>query len=170
MTLDFTFCPRCGAPLAEKIAFGRVRRACRYCEFIQFKDPKVAVAALVHDGVCILLVRRAVAPGNGLWALPAGYMDQDEVPEDAARREVLEETGVIVRLGALHRVVSLGGWQERRGIMLVYHAEAIGGQMSAADDASEAHWFTSEDVPWERLAFESTAELLREWVAGLPLQ
>jgi ADP-ribose pyrophosphatase YjhB (NUDIX family) len=173
--MNYTFCPRCGAPLSEQVAFGRPRRVCRYCGFIHFKDPKVAVAALVSADGRVLLVRRAVMPGIGLWALPAGYMDQDESPQEALAREVSEETGLTVRPGALHSIAALGGWEERRGILLLYHAELAESVTPApattapvaGDDVSEARWFTSAEVPWGELAFESTEAFLRDWAQGL---
>ncbi len=59
---SYVYCPQCGAPLTERVKFGQVRRACRYCGFIHFADPKVAVAALVTDGPRVLLVRRLAVP------------------------------------------------------------------------------------------------------------
>ena len=164
--MTYIFCPRCGAPLAARIKFGRVRRACRYCGFIHFADPKVAVAALVSDGVRVLLVRRAAVPRIGFWALPAGYMDADELPEEAVVREVAEETGLTIRVLDLHGIAPLAGWAERRGILLLYTAQPVAGDITADDDVSEVAWFTREEIPWAELAFESTAQFLREWLSG----
>jgi ADP-ribose pyrophosphatase YjhB (NUDIX family) len=166
MTPDFVYCPRCSAPLAEGTKFGRTRRYCRYCGFIHFNDPKVAVAALVSDGDRVLLVRRAVVPRVGCWALPAGYMDADELPEEAVVREVAEETGVTIRVLGLHAVAPLAGWGERRGILLLYRSELVAGELTARDDVSEARWFARREIPWEKLAFESTERFLREWEAS----
>jgi ADP-ribose pyrophosphatase YjhB (NUDIX family) len=160
----FTYCPRCAAPLADDFVFGRVRRRCRYCGFIQFQDPKVAVAGLVSDGARVLLVRRAAVPRIGFWALPAGYMDADELPQEATAREVAEETGVAIEVTGLHSIAPLAGWNERRGILLVYRARPVGGVLAAHDDVSEAHWFAPAEIPWDALAFESTAQALREWI------
>jgi 8-oxo-dGTP diphosphatase len=170
MNHAFTFCPRCGAPLAEGYAFGRPRRLCRYCGFIQFHDPKVAVAALVSDGGRVLLVRRGAIPSIGLWALPAGYMDADELPEEALAREVREETGMQIRVERQLGIVPLGGWQERRGILLVYAAAATGGELAPADDVTEAVWFAPAEIPWSEIAFPSTADFLRDWMARLGKQ
>jgi ADP-ribose pyrophosphatase YjhB (NUDIX family) len=161
--LAFVYCPRCGAPLARAVAFGRVRPACLYCHFIQFQDPKVAVAGLVAQDGQVMLVRRLAPPRAGLWALPAGYMEQDELPEEAVRREVSEETGLEVRAGALDAVTALGGWQEQRGILLIYRAELLGGEPRPGDDAAEARWFTPAEIPWQEIAFPSTADALRAW-------
>jgi ADP-ribose pyrophosphatase YjhB (NUDIX family) len=161
---SFTYCPHCAAPLADDFVFGRVRRRCRYCGFIQFQDPKVAVAGLVNDGGRVLLVRRAAVPRIGFWALPAGYMDADELPEEAVVREIAEETGIATRAVELHSIAPLAGWNERRGILLIYRAEPLGGALAAQDDVSEARWFAPDEIPWAELAFESTAQVLREWV------
>ncbi len=167
MTFAFTFCPRCGAPLTEDTAFGRLHRLCRYCGFIQFRDPKVAVGALLIKGPEVLLVRRSAEPRVGFWALPAGYMDADEDPEEALVREIAEEAGLAVRVVELAGIVPLAGWRERRGIMLVYRAEATGGELVAGDDVSEARWFKPADIPWDHIAFESTTEFLRTWASEI---
>lgn len=164
MNRTYRYCPRCAAPLTEGERFGRVRRYCRYCGFIHFIEPKVAVAALVSDRGRILLVRRAAPPRVGYWALPAGYMDADELPEDALIREVAEETGIVARVTGLRGVAPLAGWQERRGILLLYRAESAGGALLPGDDVSDARWFAPDEVPWGELAFESTAEFARGWI------
>ena len=161
--MTYTYCPHCGAPLADGIKFGRVRRLCRYCGFIHFDDPKVAVAALVSDGARVLLVRRAAVPRVGYWALPAGYMDADELPEEAVAREITEETGIAGGVLGLHAVAPLAGWAQRRGVLLLYRAEPVSGEPAPADDVSEVRWFAADALPWDELAFESTAQFLREW-------
>jgi ADP-ribose pyrophosphatase YjhB (NUDIX family) len=167
MTFEFHFCPRCGAPLSAGQAYGRLRRFCRYCDFVQFRDPKVAVAAFVTEDSRVLLVRRAAMPRAGYWALPAGYMDFDELPEETILREVAEETGLQVQLTGLQAVVALGGWEERRGILLVYRAVRVAGEPVAADDVSEVAWFAPAEIPWDDLAFDSTVQFLREWIGSL---
>lgn len=164
----FVFCPRCGAPLTEGIRFGRIRRLCRYCGFIHFRDPKVAVGALVSDGQRVLLVCRAVPPRAGYWALPAGYMDGDELPEEALVREVAEETGLRIAVRGFRSVTPLGGWGEQRGLLLLYLAEPAGPvqELSAQDDVSDVRWFEPAQIPWDDLAFDSTADVLRRWIAS----
>jgi ADP-ribose pyrophosphatase YjhB (NUDIX family) len=71
-------------------------------------------------------------------------------------------------------VAPLAGWAEqkstlhvRRGILLVYRAEPVAGELTPHDDVSAARWFWSEEIPWDELAFESTARFLKGWVASL---
>jgi ADP-ribose pyrophosphatase YjhB (NUDIX family) len=146
--------------------FGRPRQFCRYCGFIHFLDPKVAVGALVSDGRRVLMVRRSVPPRAGYWALPAGYMDGDELPEEAVVREAAEETGLRIAILGLQEVAPLGGWGEQRGLLLLYRARPADpcGDLTAHDDVSEVRWFEPEEIPWAELAFESTVEFLRRWM------
>ena len=102
----------------------------------------------------------------GYWALPAGYMDHDELPEEALRREVTEETGLSVQPLGLAGIVALGGWEEKRGILLVYRAEVMAGEPVSGDDASEVRWFSQDEIPWDEIAFPSTTDFLREWLAA----
>ena len=143
------FCPFCGGAL---VAQDRAQR-CSICDRTHHRDPKVGVGVVVRDlDGRLLLVRRGVQPGRGLWSLPAGYVDADEDPRDAAARECLEETGLVVRVGAVlgvHR--STGGGAS---FFLAFAATAVDGQLAAGDDATDAGFFPDDDLP--PLAFEST--------------
>lgn len=97
----YQFCPRCAYALEDRPFEGKLRRTCPACGFIYFPDPKVAVVALVEANARVLLIRRAVNHGRGLWALPGGYMDAGELPDAALRREVLEEAGIEIVVGEL---------------------------------------------------------------------
>ncbi len=113
----------------------------------------------------ILLVRRAVEPGCGLWALPGGYMDAGELPAAALQREVAEEAGVAVAVGDLLDIfpmVNPGGTS--LGIVLAFHGWPIDPSSvpAAADDADAAEWFYAETLP-STLAFASTQRLLARW-------
>ena len=122
------------------------------------RDPKVGVGALVVDGDGrVLLVRRGVAPGKGLWALPAGFVDAGEDPREAAAREVAEETGLQVRCRQVLDVYpgSPGG----ASFFLAFRAELLSGVLAAADDATDARFFALDALP--ELAFASTRDAVR---------
>src|SRR3954453_21604164 len=98
------FCTQCGGPLTTRDVRGTPRRWCPSCEHIHYADPKVAVGvAVFHDGK-LLLVRRTMNPGRGLWSLPGGYLDLGEDPAVAAAREAEEEAGVRVAVGQVLNV------------------------------------------------------------------
>jgi ADP-ribose pyrophosphatase YjhB (NUDIX family) len=161
----FRFCPRCGQPLIEQESFGRLRPVCAACGFVHFRDPKVAAAVLLSDNGRVLLIRRAVDPGRGLWALPAGFVEVNELPHEAAAREALEETGLHVAIGDLLGIRLMAN-PDKPGLLLTYRGRVVGGNLQANDDVSEARWFGADELPWDELAFETTRESLREWLAG----
>jgi len=153
------FCLRCGSPLALEPRFGRERPVCVQCGWIYFPDPKVAVTAVVLQDRQILLIRRVNVPRQGLWSLPGGFMDADEDPVAAVRRECFEETGLTIRVSRLIAVITGRAHPRGADLLLAYQAEAIGGSLQAGDDADQAEFFPLEALP--ELAFESTAQLLK---------
>ena len=124
-----------------------------------FADPKVAAAVLVEQDGRVLLVRRINEPFRGLWTLPAGFVDAEEDPAQAAARECLEETGLTVRVTRVLEVVA--GREHPRGadFVIVYAAEVVSGELAAADDADAADWFARSDLP--PLAFKATRLVLQ---------
>lgn len=168
MKLEYNFCPRCGQPLRSKPAFGKVRPVCDACGFVHFEDPKVAVAVLVtavdaQGQQVVLLVKRGVVPRIGYWALPAGFVEVDEMPDQAALREVQEETGLHIELDGLLDVLPLDN-PHKRGFLLLYRGHVLNGALDAADDVSEVRWFSAQDIPWDHLAFHTTGQVLRRWL------
>ncbi|MBN1430654.1 MAG: NUDIX hydrolase [Anaerolineae bacterium] len=164
---DMNFCPRCGHPLTNRLKFGKMRHVCEKCAFIYFHDPVVAVVVFVIQDDRVLLVRRAVIPERGKWAFPAGYIDYDDDPRQAAVREVLEETGLEIHIT---RVIDILGRDRTPGaktsIAILFEGEVVGGVLSAQDDASEAAFFALEDLPTNELAaFESVSLLIERWKA-----
>ncbi|MDP6495791.1 MAG: NUDIX domain-containing protein, partial [Dehalococcoidia bacterium] len=88
---------------------GLLRPVCPNCGRVIYYDPKVAATAVVEQDEKVLMVRRLVQPGLGLWSLPGGYVDRGEVVERAAAREVLEETGLQVDITNLIGIFSEDG-------------------------------------------------------------
>lgn len=165
MATEYRFCPNCATPLESIHRYDRVRPSCPACGFVHFSDPKVAVIALVVANGAVLLVRRAVDPGKGLWSLPGGYMDAGEMPREALRREVDEEVGLSIEVGEMSAIFPMeNGVGERVGIVLAFQAKPTGTsvEVCAQDDVSEAGWFGPEQIPPD-LAFDSTKTLIAEW-------
>ena len=154
------YCPQCGAALKVNRVGDRERPVCPGCGFIYYITPIVAVGALVeHDGR-VALVRRGVEPGRGRWGLPAGYIEADESAEEAAVRETLEEAHLHVELDGLLDAFSFGTGHDR-GVLLIYGAHVLSGEISAGDDAVDAGWFGPDELP--DLAFRTHREVLRQW-------
>jgi len=166
-SLSFRFCPRCGAALERRsLKAGEPDRlVCGACGFVFYIDPKVAVGTIIRtsaDG--IVLVRRAIDPGYGKWVFPGGYVDRGEPLTVAAVREAREECGLDVRLDGLINIYSYPG---RTPVVVVYAATALGGTIAVDDEGLEAAEFTRSAIPWDRLAFPSTCDGLKDYLAGL---
>ena len=156
------FCPRCGGALADREAFGRIRRYCAACDEIIFREQKVAAGVLVTDDARrVLLVRRAWEPQQGRWSLPAGFVDHDEDPASAAARECREETGLSVEVFGVLDVIS--GREHPRGadLVIVYQGRVVDGTLVASDDASDVGFFALENLP--PLAFRATHRAVARW-------
>ena len=157
------FCPNCGASLMHKSVNGRLRPVCPDCDHIVYFDPKVAVVAMITDRDHVLLVQRGIDPGAGKWALPAGFVDWDEAPAEAAIRETLEETGLQVQIERLLDVFPRRD-HGLADIVIAYAVTITGGELCAGDDAAAAGWFTRDDLP--ELVFYPSITLVDRWSRG----
>jgi ADP-ribose pyrophosphatase YjhB (NUDIX family) len=160
----YRFCPQCGASLASRILKPGepARLVCTGCGFVFFLDPKVATGVVfLHQGA-IVLVQRAIHPSYGKWVFPGGYVDRGERVEDAACREVREESGLIVRLTRLLGTYSYPGGPV---ILIAFTGEVTGGTLQIDDESLAVRLFPPNEIPWEELAFPSTKAVLRDFLA-----
>src|SRR5713101_6871448 len=95
------YCVNCGAELVPRQVEGRMLEGCPNDDFVLWRDPKVATAVVVEADGGVVLGRRAIEPGYGLWCLPGGFVNDDEHPAEAAKRECLEEISAAVELTSL---------------------------------------------------------------------
>ncbi len=147
----------------------RPRPVCTGCGYIHYVGPVLAAGAILHDGAGrFCLVRRALDPGRGKWSFPGGFVDVDEAPPDAARREVQEETGYEAEMGSLIGAYQSRGPRNKRVVILVYEARASGDPNTTSEEVEEIKWFTQEDLPWTEFAFESSVQALREFLGRVP--
>jgi 8-oxo-dGTP diphosphatase len=113
--------------------------------------PRVGVGAVVLDGDRVLLVKRGGQPSAGKWSVPGGLVELGETMQEAARREVLEECGIHVRLGGvagvLDRVVRDAAGRVRYHYVLVdYVAHPDDGTICAGSDAADVRWVPVAEV------------------------
>lgn len=127
----------------------------------------------------VLLVKRASEPFKGQWALPGGFVDarndeHGEKPEDAALRELYEETGVAGGALTLVGVYADPGRDPRgRVVTFAYSHWSIVDQLphaTAGDDAAEARWFEITQFDSSKMAFDHEKILLHAWSITLGLR
>lgn len=114
------------------------------------KQPMIAVGAIVWRGDQVLLIKRGKAPRKGEWSIPGGRIHWGETLEDAVRREVREETGVV--LSALHHCETLearfaqSGRLTRHIILVDFSARWKSGRVRAGDDAADARFYPYAEI------------------------
>jgi 8-oxo-dGTP diphosphatase len=164
MDIHYRFCPTCAGELESRLLkHGDPERlVCTRCGQVVYLDPKVAVGTIVRaDDGRLVLVRRAIEPGYGLWVFPGGYVDRGEAVTAAAIREAREEAGLDVEI---ERLVNIYSYAHRSLIVIVYAARAIGGELCTDEECLEARLFTPDEIPWHELAFHSTTQALRDYL------
>jgi 8-oxo-dGTP diphosphatase len=162
----YKFCPTCAGPLESRsLKTGDPDRlVCTRCGQVLYLDPKVAVGTIVRtDDQRLVLVRRAIEPGYGLWVFPGGYVDRGEDVTEAAVREAREEAGLEVEL---ERLVNIYSYRHRSLIVIVYAARVVGGELCTDEECLEARLFAPAEIPWNQLAFDSTTRALREYLGS----
>jgi len=113
--------------------------------------PRVGVGAItIKDGE-ILLVKRGVEPSKGLWAIPGGTLKLGETLKECAAREILEETGIRIKVGDCIYVFDFIEHDDERKIkfhfvIVDFAGEYIAGEPRGADDALEARWLSPEEL------------------------
>lgn len=153
------FCIECGAPMERRTLDGRERAVCPVCGYVHFRNPLPVAGCVVAHAGGIVLVRRGIEPGRGMWGLPAGYMELGETAEQAAARETFEETGLTVRIERLLGVYSVVKGPLGSHVLIFYVATATGGTLAAGDDAMDAAVFAPGAWP-DAIAFSTHRQAL----------
>jgi len=158
------FCSQCGGRLKTSVVENNYRPTCSICGTITFYDPKLAVAIVLAKGPLVLLIKRATEPGLGKWALPGGYVDRGELVEHAAKREMLEETGIDIKITGL-----IGLFSEKNNpvILAVYSATSENQNVRTCAEVLDVNFFNPDDLP--TLAFKRDLDILVDWKTEVDL-
>jgi ADP-ribose pyrophosphatase YjhB (NUDIX family) len=161
---SLNYCTSCGGELRFGPIEGedRDRLACESCGHVAYVNPRLVVTTIpVTDDGQVVLLRRGIEPGLGSWAQPGGFLEVDETVTEAAIRETLEETGLIVRPG---EIVGLYTRLEAAVVVIAFEATVIGGEHRLNPEALEIRTFRPESIPWDGIAFKTTMWALRDWL------
>jgi ADP-ribose pyrophosphatase YjhB (NUDIX family) len=164
MASSLNFCSRCGSPLQFGSVEGedRQRLSCEACGHIVYVNPRLVVTTLpVNEAGDVVLIRRGIEPGAGLWAQPGGFLEVDETVHQAAIRETWEETGLLVEPGDL---VGLYTRLEAAVVTIVFEARIVGGTAAPTPEATEIQAYAPDAIPWPRIAFRTSTWALRDWL------
>jgi 8-oxo-dGTP diphosphatase len=134
--------------------------------------PIIAVGAIILEGSQIVLVQRGKEPSPGLWTFPGGAIELGEPIREAVRREVLEETGLVVDVGEVFTVIDnvVPGAQGRpryHYVIVDFLARRRGGTLQAGSDVDGACWASLADL--DRLEMtEKAGQIARQLLGGRP--
>jgi 8-oxo-dGTP diphosphatase len=125
-----------------------------------------AVLRFLKDDIKVLLIKRGKEPFKGCWSLPGGFVEMDEELEDAAVRELKEETGVSgIKLEQLRCYGTVGRDPRGRQISVVFRGISRGKEkIKAGDDAAGVKWFSVKKLPKE-VGFDHR-EIIQEAIRG----
>ena len=129
-------------------------------------QPRVAVGAIVFKEKQVLLVRRGKPPARDLWAIPGGSVEIGETLQQAAEREIFEETGITIQ--ALEPVFTFDyierdefGCARFHYVIVDLTADYVRGEPRAGDDAADARWVSSQEMATLKIS-SKTRQLLKE--------
>lgn len=161
----YRFCPYCGHPLdpAAPSPHPAGHPVCTACTGVVYLDPKVVACVIVEIHGRILLQRQSYGRHQDSWMLPGGFVDKGEQVEQAALRELVEETGIHASLDRLIGVFSYPHWPV---VVVIYSARCDGAVPVPGEETAELRLWSPQDIPWDNLGFASTRDALHAYIAG----
>jgi ADP-ribose pyrophosphatase YjhB (NUDIX family) len=164
LAASLNYCSRCGAKLEFGLVDGedRERMTCAVCGYIAYVNPRLVVTAIpVTDEGRVILLRRGIEPGRGLWAQPGGFLEVDETVSEAAIRETFEETGLVLEPG---EIIGLYSRLEAAVVVIAFDAHVVAGSATLTSEALEIREFDPAEIPWSDVAFLTSKWAFRDWI------
>ena len=161
-----THCYYCGNRLTRKYVEGGNRLFCETCRAPIYENPVPATSLVVIDSEKgVVLVKRDVEPKKGYWCLPGGFVELGETPEQAALRELREETGLNGQIDKLLGVTADKSDRYGNVLMIGYLVKRFSGSLTPGDDAAAAAYFQPEKLP--EIAFSSHRHFLEVYYTSV---
>ena len=156
------YCFQCGNSLEWRLIDYREREICPICGWVHYVQLKVGAAVIIEQDNKLLLLQRSYEPWAGSWMIPAGYVEADEAPKDAAKREVFEETGLKVELGELMNIYYFSDDPRGNGVAFVYKATKISGELHINGESNALQFFSWDEIP-DYLTKGAHDKIIAQW-------
>ncbi len=156
------YCAYCGRKVVVKKEEGVPRDFCESCKIFFYENPLPVVSAIVVSDRKVLLVKRGRKPYKGMWCLPTGFAETGESIEEAAVRELEEETGIKGSIGTFMDVDSSANYFYGDLLFITFEIEMTGGKLTTGSDCSAVKYFPIEKVP--KLAFDPNKKAIDAYI------
>lgn len=137
------------------------RYVCPACRAIHYQNPKMVVGCIPEWESKILLCRRAIPPREGMWTLPAGFMENNETLAQGAARETLEEANARVKIRELYAVYNLPHISQ---VYLLFRAELLDLDFFPGAESLDVKLFEEHEIPWKEIAFRVIHDPLKRYL------
>lgn len=138
------------------------RLMCSACGFIHYENPKVITGGIIEQDGKYLLCQRAIPPRPGTWTLPAGFMENGETTEQAALREIWEETGVRADILCPYSIFSVPMINE---VYIIFRAVALDMSGQPGPETLDYRFFAPGEIPWEEIYYPAIRQILERYIA-----
>lgn len=164
MNQPIFYCPQCGSDdIALKMQGGDhvARQICGGCGYIHYRNPTVIAGCIIERDGKYLFCRRAIEPMKGKWSFPAGFMENGETAEEAAIREVLEETGAKVEILGPYSIFSVPHMNQ---VYIIYRATLIDFVAEAGPESDKVVFIDKEDIPWSDMTYPAITQITARYL------
>jgi ADP-ribose pyrophosphatase YjhB (NUDIX family) len=161
------YCSSCGSAVARRVPNGdnRERFVCDACGTVHYQNPKIVTGCLPVHGDKVLLCRRAIQPRQGLWTLPAGFLENGETSTEGAARETKEEACANVAIEGLYTVFNLPHISQ---VYMFFRASLLDLDFAPGFESTDVRLFREDEIPWNELAFPVVRDTLEHYFRDRP--
>lgn len=148
------FCSECGGPLMPHSIAGQPRNHfyCERCRQPRYDHPMVVVTTFVACGDQLLWVQRGLDPQRGKWAIPGGFLENEETLAEGASRELREEAGVVIAADDLSLYMA-GTITFINQIYVGFRATVDSLQCDPGVESMACRFYTRDECPWDEVAY-----------------
>ena len=156
------FCSHCGSSVDLQIPEGDhlPRHVCHDWGAIHYQNPKMVAGCIPEWQGRILLCRRAIEPRYGLWTIPAGFMENGETLEQAAKRETDEEACAKVKIARLYALYNLPHVNQ---VYVIFRGQLVDSSFSPGLESLDTALFEENEIPWHEIAFPVVTRTLERF-------